>query len=315
MPVEINLLPGRKKKAKTLPMLFLLIGVLALIGLLVIVAVSSSMENERQVAEDELQEARLVTAELESELNELESSEILLLEEMIVELEEKIVPASNVLTAIVSELPPESSLTMYDYQFPDQVTLEGLFTSMPELARYQYALESTAMIQLAEVDVVFGEEIVEEMDEEAFWYEEYLPQYFATIHLTLHPDAARSYDRGEALDGGVEEDTGDIADEPDIITEEEPEGNNDPFGNAPEGNDSNEPAVDQENNEGFSDAPEFNLEDDDLFDEPEDEMNDSFEDLPETEEEPGDNNLNNNGDTDYEENTDAFDFDEEGEDN
>lgn len=254
MPVEINLLPGRKNKARTLPLVFLLIGVLGLIGLLVIISVASSMESERNAVEAELQEARLESAALESELNELESNDILLLEEMILELDEKMVPASSVLAGIVSHLPPESTLTMFDYDFPDQVTVEGLFTSMPELARFQYALENSSFVQVAEVDVVFGEEIIEEL-EEGFWYEDYLPQYFATLQLTLHPDAARSFEVESVPDqSGVQEDA---SEEVDDAFEDEDIFGEDAFEEDEQNEDTGVPDFNEEND------GEFNLEEND----------------------------------------------------
>lgn len=197
MPIEINLLPGKKRRAKTLPMLLLLIGVLGLVGLLAIISVGASMENERQLVEEELENTRLEAAALQSEIEELQESDVLVLNAMIEQLEEKVAPASSVLMDIVSRMPADSGLTMFEYNYPDQVTLELLLMSMPDLARFQFELEDSALIQQAEVDVVMGEAILEELEDNPFWYEDYLPQYFATMELVLHPDAVRAYEQQE----------------------------------------------------------------------------------------------------------------------
>ncbi|SDN59010.1 hypothetical protein [Alkalicoccus daliensis] len=257
MPIEINLLPGKKRRTRTLPMLLLLIGVLGLIGLLAIISIGSSMENERRMAEEELAEARIASAELENELEELQESDILLLNTVIGELEEKVVPASSVLMDIVSRMPADSGLTMFEYEYPDHITLEILLMSMPDLARFQHELEDSPLIQQAEIDIVMGEAILEELDENIFWYEEYLPQYFATIVLVLHPDAIRAYEQEEtelSIPRELEEQEGsfDFPEENEETEElEEPAGS--PFDN--ENAENNE-------EESFQQAPGDNVEED-----------------------------------------------------
>ncbi|PRO64898.1 hypothetical protein [Alkalicoccus urumqiensis] len=209
MPVEINLLPKKRKRSGAVPKSVFFILAAGLLGVLLLFFLGQQFGEDREMAEDRLQEKRIEAAELERTIQELQNSDNDELEARIQELDEKVVPASVVLQEAVRMMPPEGTMTLFDYSFPDNVQIEWIATSMPDVALYQNSLESSALIQRAELDTVIGEEILEELEEDIFWYEEYLPQYFTTMNLVLHPDAVRSFEPPE-------EEVEDLEDEVDL---------------------------------------------------------------------------------------------------
>ncbi|WP_147803504.1 PilN domain-containing protein [Alkalicoccus halolimnae] len=197
MPVEINLLPRRKRKTSMLPVYVLILGLAGLIVLIFMLNTVSTMEEETARTSTELEEKRLEAAELEQELAEYRSGDLDELDDKLEELAEKVVPVSALLEETVRLMPQEGMMTFFDYQFPGQLRVEVLLTTMPDVAKYQHELENSPMIQRAEVESILGEEINEEAEEDPFWYEEYLPQYFTTINVVVNPDAVREVERQE----------------------------------------------------------------------------------------------------------------------
>jgi hypothetical protein len=197
MPVEINLLPQQKRKTSMLPVYVLILGLAGLITLIFMLNTASTMEEEIARTSTELDEKRLESAELEQELADYQSGDLDEFDEKLEKLGEKVVPVSALLEETVRLMPQEGMMTFFDYQFPGQLRVEVLLTTMPDVAMYQHELENSPMIQRAEVESVLGEEINEEAEEDPFWYEEYLPQYFTTINVVVHPDAVREVERQE----------------------------------------------------------------------------------------------------------------------
>ncbi|CAM3823530.1 hypothetical protein [Alkalicoccus chagannorensis] len=194
MRVEINLLPQKRKRSGSLPVILAALLLAAVMIIFTMFSLSQSIENDRTASEEELQELQMETTELENQITELQNPEQEELQARMDELDDKIVPVSVVLDEVVARMPEESVMTLFDYVFPDEIIMEAIILSVPDIARYQHALEDSPMIQRAEVDTVLGEEILEELEEDIFWYEDYLPQYFTTFEITLHPDAVRAFE-------------------------------------------------------------------------------------------------------------------------
>ncbi|QKS71854.1 hypothetical protein FLK61_34875 [Paenalkalicoccus suaedae] len=193
MAVEINLLPHQSKRDRTFSLSLILVGSIGIIGLIVLLFLGNQVEDNRMAKEAELTEARVETTMLEQELSELDPADGGELGQKIEELENKRVPSFAVLSTIVAAMPEEGNITLFDYTFPADIEMEIVLTSMSDIAQFQYNLEQSPMIQEANVEAVLGEDIEEEVEEDPFWYETYIPQYFTTYRLVLHPDAVRAY--------------------------------------------------------------------------------------------------------------------------
>ncbi|MFC4737445.1 hypothetical protein ACFO4L_12655 [Bacillus daqingensis] len=192
-----NMSTKEKRSRSALPLVAALLVALALIIFLALFSIGQTMDEQRLGAEAELEESRQHTEELEAQLEEIKNSDPERLLAAMDQLEDEIVPASVVLEETMALLPEDAAITMFDYTYPDKIELEALMTAAPELAAFQFHAEESALIQKAEIDIVQGEAVLEEAADNPLWFDDFLPSYFATIHLVLHPDAIQAYEPGE----------------------------------------------------------------------------------------------------------------------
>ncbi|MBM7098001.1 hypothetical protein JSY36_19965 [Bacillus sp. H-16] len=214
MPVEINLLPKKEQKDRSLLYViggfflacFLAAAVFAILG--------SNVEQDIAEAETILTENKIASAEIEQEIHNLSNADQAQLSLWIEKLEGKTTPASAVLHEVVTRMPPEGYLVEYDYGFPFDVYIEAAFYEMRDLAYYHQALEESALISQVTLHRIDGEDMTgedEEEEEETTFFtqpaqsEVYLPHYTAAMTITINPDAVRAH--GE--DAESDEPTGD----------------------------------------------------------------------------------------------------------
>ncbi|WP_026690512.1 PilN domain-containing protein [Alteribacter aurantiacus] len=202
MPVEINLLPKKERKDRSL--LYVIGGLLlaCFVASAIFAVIGSQVESELAVTEAHLQETRIASAEVQAEIHTLSNADQERLSLYIETLEDKAVPSSAVVHDIVSRMPPEGYLVEFDYAFPFDVYLEAAFYEMRDLAYYHQSLEESALISEVTLHFVDGEDVFENEEEEdattGFFTQTnttqvYLPHYTAGITVTLDPQAVRAH--------------------------------------------------------------------------------------------------------------------------
>ncbi|TMW71593.1 PilN domain-containing protein [Alteribacter natronophilus] len=214
MPVEINLLPKREKKDRTL---LYVTGGLAAVCLLAVAGTGfwgSAVERETLALEEELFERQVEAAEIRSEINELSDADQVTLAGMISEMNEKVQPGSTVLHEMVRLMPPEGYFVEYEYNFPFDVYIEAAFYEMADVAYYHRALEDSGLVSQVTLHEIAGEDMIPEEEEEdtdpgaGFGFQNqpaageavYLPHYVASMTVTLDPAGVKALEEELAED-------------------------------------------------------------------------------------------------------------------
>ncbi|UCZ52094.1 hypothetical protein LGQ02_14730 [Bacillus shivajii] len=191
MPVEINLLPKKKKKDRTIISFISLISVLSLLSVLLITFYAQQVESETEELVTEYEELRLKSAELQGQIQRMDDSDEAKLNSMIKKLEDKIIPASSILHEVVSLMPDEGYMITYDYLYPFELVIEMGFLEVRDVSYYYHELINSPIVSDVKVESMFGEEMGEEEDD--IFTEEYLPHYKTHLVITLNPEAVRAH--------------------------------------------------------------------------------------------------------------------------
>ncbi len=213
MPVEINLLPKRKKKDRTIIRLISIVSTLSLLSVLLITVYAKLVESETEQLEQQYDELRIKSAQLQGDIDEMDDSDEAKLISLIKELEDKVVPASQVLHEVVTRMPEQGYLIEYDYRSPFHLDLEIAFIEMKDLSYYYVELMDSPFVDDVNVQSLFGDEITID-EEETLLTEEYLPHYKTYLSITLNPDAIKAHNEsGGELEDDIEEVEGEDVDD------------------------------------------------------------------------------------------------------
>lgn len=212
MLIEINLLPQKKAKNKSLFWLAIISSIILLIGGLLIFYLYRSFENkltsiEQQISTTEqlvlLQQEKVVAYKTSNSFSELETTV-----EWAKEYPLKTVPVLKKLTAL---LPERGFIQSFTYEETGIINLTVQFETSREAAYYLNSIQESDWVTTAKIlnlDAVIGffdKTFGEEMDESKIKNEKYVPRYLAEFEITLNRDVLKR----ETEDKTTDENNGD----------------------------------------------------------------------------------------------------------
>lgn len=215
MAVEINLLNKPKKKASTFRSAMTLAVLIVVLINLLIVYVGVQADREAEALEQERQMLEEQAEALNQEIAEMSVGEHQLLFDAVEEVEGMQISSSQLLLEMVRLMPEDGYMVSYDYVYPDTLSMSFIYLELPQVAYYMDALTSSPYVESVDVQTITGEAMEEAVmeddemagDDQPFWYEEFLPNYFTTYDLTL--DVAALIDGVPDEDSEAEDEEGD----------------------------------------------------------------------------------------------------------
>lgn len=187
MLVDINLLPKKEEKNRSLLMLFIIIGMVLGVGLFSILYFANGLEKKTATTEQKITSTKQLLEIAQLQLADLnQSSAVSELENAVKWADDYPVESVTLLQRLTAMLPERGFIQTFSYQAPGTVTLQVQFDTNREAAYFLNNLNDADWVTGASLQGLTTSEIEE--DEATETDKEYVPRYVGQYALQINKE-------------------------------------------------------------------------------------------------------------------------------